>query len=159
MVKVADVTIDNDLNKRGEKARKTEIKFVTTIDKEAWKKRTNWCYVLVIDSNVEKIGGTAAGLKDRCQSYLCGTEEYRHKGTCATTNYICYQAMLHALNSGSTVEMYAAEIPPVEVVVEAIGQKFVTKAPVYHQVESFLLDEYKEEFGAYPSLSQKAGKS
>lgn len=158
MTKVATVVLDDERKLDGTKKRQTEIRFVPQINNDQWKSRSNWCYVIAIGGNVEKIGGTASGLKDRMASYLCGTEAYRQAGTCATTNYICYQAMKTALETGVSVEIYALPLPVCSINVVAVGNTFSVEAPTYHAVEKFLLEEYQSVFGRRPSLSQKSGR-
>ena len=67
--KVADVLLETSSK------RKTVIQFVNTISKKEWDDKTEWLYLFVVDSRVVKIGGTRAGLKDRCASYLCGHQD------------------------------------------------------------------------------------
>jgi hypothetical protein len=78
-VKVANVSIDDDMNNQGKKSRKTLIKFVE-IDKDVWEKDNEWLYILVVNGEIVKIGGTRKSLKHRVGSYLCGHHVRRWSG-------------------------------------------------------------------------------
>lgn len=51
-------------------------------------------YAFVIDDKVVKIGSSITSFKKRVQSYNCGRQAYRDKGTCSVTNYHVLQSFL-----------------------------------------------------------------
>jgi len=91
-IPIADIVLDSELftsgKKQGNKKRNTLIQFVPTISTEAFNKKTEWLYLLVINGMIVKIGGTRTGLKGRVASYLCGhhIEERGKSGDCSKTN-------------------------------------------------------------------------
>jgi hypothetical protein len=66
--KVADVVLDDDVNRKGDKLRNTVIKFVP-LDARKWNKEVEWVYCIVINGKIVKIGGTRTGMKGRATSY------------------------------------------------------------------------------------------
>ena len=75
-IPIADIVLDSELfisgKKVGNKKRNTLIQFIPTISNEAFSKKTEWLYLLVINGMIVKIGGTRTGIKGRVGSYLCG---------------------------------------------------------------------------------------
>merc|ERR1712196_691414 len=61
-IPIADIVLDHEVcksgKKKGQKKRKTVIEFVPTIPTEAFNKKTEWLYLLVINGMIVKIGGT-----------------------------------------------------------------------------------------------------
>ena len=55
-IKVADVIPDNEVNKNGEKRRKTEILFKPNIEKSKWNSKAEWIYIFLMDDKIIKIG-------------------------------------------------------------------------------------------------------
>ena len=54
-ISIADIVLDNELftsgKKQGHKKRNTLIQFIPTISTEAFNKKTEWLYLLVINAN------------------------------------------------------------------------------------------------------------
>ena len=160
--KQATVVYDDEVHTKGKnigkKKRKTEIEFIPENTKE-WTDRSEWVYIITYDGYVVKIGGTATGMKARGQSYKCGTEEYRMKGTCATTNYTVYQHMLKAVKQGVKVEIYGYKLPQQVVTVECWGSSHKIIPETYHAFESSALSHYSSVRGNFPPLSLKSGNN
>ena len=116
-IQVADIVLDNELfksgTKQGNKKRKTLIQFVPTISTEAFNKKTEWLYLLVINGMIVKIGGTRTGLKGRKGSYLCGhhIKEREKSGDCSKTNGFIYNTFEFYLKLGCKIQMYGYELP------------------------------------------------
>ena len=95
-IPIADIVLDRECftsgKKQGNKKRNTLIQFVPTISTEAFNKKTEWLYLLVMNGRIVKIGGTRTGLKGRIASYLCGhhVEERGKSGDCSKTNGFIY---------------------------------------------------------------------
>lgn len=154
---VASVTHDKVLNVKGKKQRNTVIQFVPT-NTEEWSKKVEWIYIFTIDNKIVKIGGTRTGLKGRAGSYLCGHHipERARSGHCSNTNAYIYNTFDFFLELGHNIEMYAFEIPQVQVQVDMLGETVAVQAQIYHAYESRFLQEYKKQMGRYPSLSDNA---
>ena len=99
-VPVADIVLDSELSATGTKKRNTLIQFIPKISNEAFKKKNEWLYLLIINGNIVKIGGTRTGLKGRVASYLCGhhIEERGKSGDCSKTNGFIYSIRLNQGN-------------------------------------------------------------
>ena len=158
-IPIADIVLDSELftsgKKQGNKKRKTLIQFVPTISTEAFKKKTEWLYLLVINGMIVKIGGTRTGLKGRVVSYLCGhqIEERGKSGDCSKTNGFIYNTFEFYLNLGCKIQMYGYELPKTEISIEIFGKKRKITAQTYHAYESTFLEDYKKNYNEYPILS------
>lgn len=158
-IKVADIVLDEDLKKNGQKARQTVIKAVPTISvQEFGAKATEWLYLLVIDGRVVKIGGTRDGLKNRFGSYLCGhhTPDRGGSGKCSVTNAFIYNTLEHNLRQGLGVEMYGYKLPGAVVTQNILGEEVTFSVQTFHKYESKFLLAFKEAHGAFPVLSDNA---
>jgi hypothetical protein len=158
-IQVADIVSDNELftsgKKQGNKKRNTLIQFVPTIPTEAFNKKTEWLYLLVINGMIVKIGGTRTGLKGRVASYLCGhhIEERGKSGDCSKTNGFIYNTFEFYLNLGCKIQMYGYELPKTEITIEIFGKETKITAQTYHAYESTFLEDYKKNYNEYPILS------
>ena len=158
-IPIADIVLDSELcttgKKQGTKKRNTLIQFVPTISLEAFNKKTEWLYLLVINGMIVKIGGTRTGLKGRVASYLCGhhIEERGKSGDCSKTNGYIYNTFEFYLNLGCKIEMYGYELPKTEITVEILGKETKIIAQTFHAYESTFLEDYKKNYNEYPILS------
>lgn len=155
--KVADVVIDNDKNKKGNKARNTLIKFVP-LHEIAWKKECQLIYIFTINKRIVKIGGTRKGLQGRIESYLCGhhIKQRGKSGKCSVTNANIYNTFDFYLQNGYEIEMYAYVLPECKVSLSILDESTDVEAQVYHAYEAKFLKEYKKITGHYPFLSDNA---
>jgi len=158
-VPIADIVLDSELFasgvKQGNKKRNTLIQFVPRISSEAFNKKTEWLYLLVINDRIVKIGGTRTGLKGRVSSYLCGhhIEERGKSGDCSKTNGFIYNTFEFYLSLGCKIEMYGYELPKTEITIEIFGKETKITAQTYHAYESTFLEDYKKNYNEYPILS------
>ena len=158
-IPIADIVLDSELFasgvKQGNKKRNTLIQFVPRISNEAFNKKTEWLYLLVINDRIVKIGGTRTGLKGRVASYLCGhhIEERGKSGDCSKTNGFIYNTFEFYLSLGCKIEMYGYELPKTEITIEIFGKETKITAQTYHAYESTFLEDYKKNYNDYPILS------
>jgi hypothetical protein len=155
--KVADVVIDVDIDKKGNKARNTVIKFIPTTISD-WINTREWIYIFTINDKIVKIGGTRTGLKGRSSSYLCGHHipQRGKSGKCSVTNAHIYNTFDFYLNNGFEVIMYGFMIPECKVPITILDETTDVDAQVYHAYEAKFLKEYKKITGRYPYLSDNA---
>lgn len=158
-IPIADIVLDSELftsgKKQGNKKRNTLIQFVPTISTEAFNKKTEWLYLLVINGMIVKIGGTRTGLKGRVASYLCGhhIEERGKSGDCSKTNGFIYNTFEFYLNLGCKIQMYGYELPKTEFTIEIFGKETKITTQTYHAYESTFLEDYKKNYNEYPILN------
>lgn len=158
-IPIADIVLDRECftsgKKQGNKKRNTLIQFVPTISTEAFNKKTEWLYLLVMNGRIVKIGGTRTGLKGRIASYLCGhhVEERGKSGDCSKTNGFIYNTFEFYLNLGCKIQMYGYELPKTEITIEIFGKETKITAQTYHAYESTFLEDYKKNYNEYPILS------
>ena len=158
-IPVADIVLDSELATNGKtpgvKKRNTIIQFVPKISPEAFNKKNEWLYLLLINGNIVKIGGTRTGLKGRVASYLCGhhIKERGKSGDCSKTNGFIYNTFAFYLQHGCKIEMYGYELPKTEITIEIFGKETKITAQTYHAYESTFLEDYKKNYTEYPVLS------
>ena len=158
-IPIADIVLDKELftsgKKKENKKRNTLIQFIPTISTEAFNKKTEWLYLLVINGMIVKIGGTRTGLKGRVASYLCGhhIEERGKSGDCSKTNGFIYNTCEFYLNLGCKIQMYGYELPKTEITIEIFGKKTKITAQTYHAYESTFLEDCKKNYKEYPILN------
>lgn len=158
-IPIANIVLDIESftsgKKQGDKKRNTVIQFVPTISTEAFNKKTEWLYLLVVNDRIVKIGGTRTGLKGRVASYLCGhhIEERGKSGDCSKTNGFIYNTFEFYLNLGCNIQMYGYELPKTEIIIEIFGKETKITAQTYHAYESTFLEDYKKNYNEYPILS------
>ena len=158
-IPIADIVLDSEAftsgKKQGNKNRNTLIQFIPKISNEAFSKKTEWLYLLVINDRIVKIGGTRTGLKGRVASYLCGhhIEERCKSGDCSKTNGFIYNTFEFYLNLGCKIQMYGYELPKTEITIEIFGKETKITAQTYHAYESTFLEDYKKNHNEYPILS------
>jgi hypothetical protein len=158
-ISIADIVLDSELctsgKKQGNKKRTTLIQFVPTISTEAFNKKNEWLYLLVINGRIVKIGGTRTGIKGRVASYLCGhhIEERGKSGDCSKTNGFIYNTFEFYLNLGCKIQMYGYELPKTEITIEIFGKETKITPQTYHAYESTFLEDYKKNYNKYPILS------
>lgn len=158
-IPIADIVLDSEEftsgKKQGNKKRNTLIQFIPTISNEAFTKKNEWLYLLVINGRIVKIGGTRTGLKGRVASYLCGhhIEERGKSGDCSKTNGFIYNTFEFYLKLGCKIQMYGYELPKTEITIEIFGKETKITAQTYHAYESTFLEDYKKKYNEYPILS------
>ena len=157
-IKVADIIEDTEINKKGDKRRKTEIMFKPVIEKSKWNSKAEWIYIFLMDNKIIKIGGTRTGLSGRCGSYLCGQHvpERGKSGDCSKTNAYIYNSFVFYLKNKYKIEMYGYELPHSFLEMDIFGKTTKVEAQTFHAFESRCLEEYKKETGKYPILSCNA---
>lgn len=141
--------------------RQTVIEFAPTIEKSVWRRESEWIYIFTVNGHIVKIGGTRTGLAGRCGSYLCGhhiTERGKSRD-CSKTNGFIYNTFDYYIRNGASIEMWAFEIPAVEVAVSVWGDEKTIRAQVYTAYETGALDTYARESGHYPCLSDNSDPS
>ena len=157
-VPVADIVLDTEIStngkSKGTKKRNTLIQFVPKISSELFDKKTEWLYLLIINGNIVKIGGTRTGLKGRVSSYLCGhhVKERGKSGDCSKTNGFIYNTFAFYLELGCKIEMYGYELPKTEITIDIFGKQTKITAQTYHAYESTFLEDYKKNYNEYPIL-------
>ena len=157
-VPVADIVLDSEISTigktQGTKKRNTIIQFVPKISSESFNKKTEWLYLLIINGNIVKIGGTRTGIKGRVASYLCGhhVKERGKSGDCSKTNGFIYNTFVFYLELGCKIEMYGYELPKTEITIEIFGKETKITAQTYHAYESTFLEDYKKNYKDYPIL-------
>lgn len=112
-------------------------------------------YLIVVDGEVVKIGGSGQTLPNRWVSYQAGTKQARKKGTCSVTNYDVSQYLINKLNEQSNIALYAYNPEPVTATVNLFNQqtKYI-QTQIWKEYEKFLLDEYKKLNSTFPILSK-----
>jgi len=152
---VANIELDNDVDRNGEKKRSTVIKFVPILESE-FIKDSEYIYLFTIDDIIVKFGGCRNGLKNRIGSYLCGHHviERGKSGKMSLTNAIVYHTFEDYLNRGKEVKMYAHELEKVSVKTIILGEKVEFFPQVYHVYESKYIDSFLKKYGIYPVLSK-----
>jgi acyl carrier protein len=156
---LVDIVLDNETYssgiKQGNKKRNTVIQFIPTISNEAFNKKTEWLYLLVMNGRIVKIGGTRTGIRGRIASYLCGhhIEERGKSGDCSKTNAYIYNTFAFYLQLGCKIQMYGYELPKTEMTIEIFGKETKITAQTYHAYESTFLEDYKKNYNEYPILS------
>lgn len=141
--------------------RNTVLKFEPLVEKEIYKRKTEWIYILTMNDAIVKIGGTRSGLKDRAASYLCGhhTRDRGRSGDCSKTNAFVYNTMEFYLHLGFRIRFYAYELPLKTIEIEVLGELRTIHTQTYHAYESIFMEDYKKQTGAFPFLSMNADPS
>jgi hypothetical protein len=156
-VPIADVVLDTEINdsgkSKGEKKRNTLIK-LDNFNKELIDKKKEWIYIIVINSQIVKIGGTRSGIKERFGSYLCGHHipERNKSGKASETNKYVYNTLYFYLELGCEIKLYGYELPVEEITRVAFGKETKIRVQTYHSYESVLIDEFKKQNGFIPFL-------
>ena len=157
-VPVADIVLDTEIKDSGKtqgaKKRNTLIQSVPKITNEAFNKKSEWLYLLMINGNIVKIGGTRTGIKGRVASYLCGhhIKERGKSGDCSKTNGFIYNTFAFYLELGCKIEMYGYELPKTEIIIDIFGKETKIIAQTYHAYESTFLEDYKKNYKEFPIL-------
>lgn len=154
-INVANIVIDDDTKKNGEKLRNTIIKFNPKISVEDFNnEETEWIYIFTINNKIVKIGGTRVGLKGRCSSYLCGhhIKERGKSGDCSKTNGFIYNTFVFYANLGCDIKMYGYKLPKEEIEREILGKKIKILLQSFHAYESRFMEDYKKQYKKFPIL-------
>ena len=111
-------------------------------------------YAIVFDGKIVKLGMSSTTLKERLNSYNCGTRAARAKGTCSTTNFHIIESIYGAILRGIKVEIYSYHITSPTVTINMWNDEVPVKmTAVAKEFEKTLLQKYKEITGTYPWLS------
>lgn len=135
-----------------------DYKPVAALEKQWKQKHKEWVYVILYDKRIVKIGMTAAGMKERFNSYNSGSKRYMLRGTPATTNFMISQCNYLAILKGMSVEVYAQEVPSIVTRQIIYGKEREVVNRIAHEYESVLIDIYKETTGKIPFLCGQLGK-
>lgn len=158
---VAEVKLDLEMNKKGNKKRNTLIRFIPTVPEEEFRLKEEWIYYFTIGNRIVKIGGTRNGLKSRTQSYLCGhhVQERGKSGDCSKTNGYIYNTFEFYLRIGCTIQMYARKLQKREMRIPLLHMELNVTMQTFHAFESFFLEDYKKTYKTYPFLSANCDPS
>lgn len=150
--KVVDVTLDTS-------TRKTHLALTPLVDPRTYRDPHEWIYLLVVDGDIVKIGGTRDGLRNRLDvSYGCGRciEERGGSGKCSVTNAFVYNTLVFYAEAGSTIEVYGRILPPYHVAVPIFGTTVNIKAQVFHGIESTYMEDFRRTYGFLPFMSDNS---
>lgn len=152
-VSVADIVLDTDVDDKGEKKRKTLIK-LANFEKTVIDKKCEWIYIMTINDQIVKIGGTRNGIKDRFGSYLCGHHitERNKSGKASETNKYVYNTLHFYLERGCTIKLFGFEIPQEEITRNVFGKPKKIIVQTYHAYESDLIEQFVQAYGFMPFL-------
>lgn len=155
---VANIVLDDEKNKYGNKKRNTIIKFVPVISHDEFNESSEWIYILTINDKIVKIGGTRTGLKNRTVSYLCGhhIKERNKTGKCSITNAYVYNTMVFYLNNKCNVKMYAYKLPKNEIEIDMFNKKHKISIQTFHAYESIIINDYQQTYGMIPVLTDNS---
>ena len=115
----------------------------------SFEKNKELVYLFVINGYIQKVGSTTTTMKKRIQSYNCGKQDYRDRGTCSTTNYFVLQSFLRI---NKEFEIYAFFPEKKKMQVDVFGD--VVEKELYvpsKEYEKKILTELKSR-GAMPIL-------
>jgi hypothetical protein len=155
---VAEIILDDEKHSSGKhlgkKKRNTLIQFIPKISKQEFERKSEWLYLFVMNGHIVKIGGTRTGLKGRIASYLCGhhVEERGKSGDCSKTNGFIYNTFEFYLHLNCKIEMYAYELPKMQVPIQIFGKETHVPAQTYHAYESAFIEDYNQRYSHYPIL-------
>jgi hypothetical protein len=151
---VANIVLDNDVDKNGKKKRKTLIKFEPTIDITDFNNPDEWIYVFTINDLIVKFGGTRKGLKNRSGSYLSGHQIKERGGSnsCSKTNGYIYNTFVFYAQLNCSIKMYAYKLPVNEIEIEVFDKKVKIKTQTFHAYESIIMNDYKKSYNHIPIL-------
>lgn len=152
---IANVVLDNELKKQGNKKRNTLIQFIPTISNEDVCEKNEWLYLLVINGMIVKLGGTRTGLKGRFSSYLCGhhIKERGKSGDCSKTNGFIYNTLEFYINLGCKIQVYGYKLPKTKITRKILDKETKITTQTYHTYESIFMEDYKKNYNMYPILS------
>ncbi len=157
---VANIVLDNDLNKHNLKQRSTLIKFQPVIEKSLFEEKVECLYIFAMNDKIVKIGGTRTGLKGRVESYLCGhhIEERGKSGDCSKTNGFIYNTFYFYLTNDEDIDikMYAYKIPTIKHACNILDENVDITVQTYHAYESIFLNDFKKTYGEFPILCDNA---
>lgn len=120
-----------------------------------WNKQANFVYLVAINNEVVKLGGSGAGLQGRAASFNTGSPKYNEKDN-AQTNRKIFAETVEATQRGESVEWWINWVDgPQRTNVSMGGVEFVGMVEYYHLVERFILDHFISEVGHRPKYSQR----
>jgi hypothetical protein len=156
-IHIANIVLDTEINdtgkSKGKKKRNTLIK-LDNFNKELIDKKKEWLYIIVINNQIVKIGGTRSGIKERFGSYLCGHHiaERNKSGKASETNKYVYNTLYFYLEQGCEIKLYGFELPVEEITRIVFGNEIKIRVQTYHSYESVLIDDFKKQNGFMPFL-------
>ena len=102
-------------------------------------------YIIVVCGKIFKIGHTINNIHKRVESYNCGKERHREKGTCSTTNFFILQSLLH-INRISRLYAYF----PIKKEYEIFGEVGEETFPSTKTVKKKILKDFQKRYGRLP---------
>lgn len=128
-------------------------------DVYVWKDEKNeWLYIITYNDRIVKIGMTITSLKERYESYSCGTARAMKKGSCSTTNYIISECNCLAVLCGMNVEIYGIRIPKDVYQKTRFGLTDMTYDSKVREDEKYLAKRFHTVYGHKPFLCVQEGK-
>lgn len=159
---IGKIILDDETTYNGSKKRKTLIKLETMIEEKEYSSDKNeWIYILTINGEIVKIGGTANGLKKRMASYLCGhhTQDRGRSGKCSVTNAYVYNTLYHHLKiKNNIIKMYGYLLPKKEIKINVLGKNKNVYPQTYHLYEADFIENFVHVYGKFPQLSKNFHK-
>ena len=133
-------------------------------DKQMRKNPTGRTYIITIDEEIIKIGGsqTKGGIDGTVGAYLSGGKKGKKgsgKGNSKRT-YAVWKYLIDAVKAGKKVEIYFKLLPCLEKEVQGLDGtlELLTIYDDYHQYENQLVQNFKKITGRFPILNtQEAG--
>tara|TARA_Y100000389_G_scaffold178371_1_gene191486 strand:- start:2619 stop:3338 length:720 start_codon:yes stop_codon:yes gene_type:complete len=123
-----------------------------------WQEDANdWLYILSYNDHVVKIGMTVTSLKERYESYSCGTTRAMDKGSCSTTNFIISECNYTAKNKGMDVKIYGIPCPPTLIEKTRFGVTKTCRSSTVRDEETMLTKRFKDVYGHIPMLCVQTG--
>ena len=127
------------------------------VDREQLRDIRGRVYAIVVDGEIEKIGGSqdAGGIRGTIGWYLNGWAKGNSERTYCTWNFFTKNC-----NAGKKVEVYAVWAPMVTVSIPTMTGTIQKTMPVdFHTIEKAFNDEYYKIEGKHPTLNmQESGQ-
>ena len=115
------------------------------------RKNSHWIYMLTVNDQIVKIGGTKNELAERLQGYQCSIS------SCVSgTNRIIHNTFYFYLLLGCTIKFYGKQIDTPKYLIDIIGYQVLFKPQTYHIYEAIYIGDFENQFGNRPILSQLA---
>lgn len=130
-----------------------ELCFNPEIPLKLYREPKEWIYLFTVENYIVKIGGTRVGLRGRMSSYLSGRYASSSK-TVSTTNAFVYNTLNHYLKLGHSVNLYAYELPKINLPpVNILNTTVKIKPQTYTAYESIFLEDFEKKYGIVPCLN------
>ena len=127
---------------------------------ESWdNKNAEWLYTLVYNGHIVKIGMTIKSLKERYESYSCGTSRNMRKGSCSTTNFIFSECNYVAKKNGITVEIYGIKCEYERRPMTRFGITEIIPYSTVRGQETMLTKVFNNKYNHLPVLCDQSGNN